>query len=59
MAQLSEPEIGRWFPRALNTVCVIFSFYPGLGEWAVREMVFAAFDGNSHYGQAIKSHSCK
>lgn len=24
MAQLSEPKIGRWFSRALNTVCVIF-----------------------------------
>lgn len=58
MAQLSKPKIGRWFP-GLSIQSVIFSFYPGLGEWAVREMVFAAFNGNSHYGQAIKSHACK
>lgn len=25
---------------AFNKVCVILLFYTGLGEWAVREMVF-------------------
>lgn len=50
---------GRCFSRALSTACVTFLFCPGLGEWAVREMVFAGFDGISCHGQAIKSHACK
>lgn len=50
---------GRWFIRALNKVCVILLFFPGLGEWVVREMVFAGFDGNLHYGQVIKSLACR
>lgn len=49
----------RWqvvFQGSQYSLCHIFVLPR---TWAVREMVFAGFDGISCHGQAIKSHTCK